>query len=59
MDILKTFSEQEIINRIAWLENEIDTYLEFDLLTEHFEIELNSLKNDLSRLHNINPEKVH
>ena len=59
MDILKTFSEQEIINRIAWLENEIDTYREFDLLTEHFEIELNSLKNDLSRLHNINPEKAH
>ena len=59
MDILKTFSEQEILNHIAWLENEIDTYLEYDLQTQHFEMELNSLKKDLSRLHNINPEKAH
>ena len=58
MDILKTFSEQEIINHIAWLENEIDVYNEYDLQSQHFEIELNSLKEILSRLHN-NPEKLH
>ena len=43
MDILKAFSEQEILNHIAWLENEIDTCLEYDLPTQHLESELNSL----------------
>ena len=59
MDILKTFSEQEILNHLAWLENEIDVYHEYDLLTQNFEMELKSLKKDFSHPHNINSEKAH
>ncbi|MBT4484351.1 MAG: hypothetical protein HOC71_11825 [Candidatus Latescibacteria bacterium] len=59
MDILKTFSEQEIIKHIAWLENEIDVYKECDLQSQHYEIELNSLKEVLSRLHKNNTEKLY
>ena len=37
------FSQQEILKRIAWLENEIDTYFLLDLPTQHLESELKNL----------------
>ena len=45
MNILtKKFSQQEILKHIAWLENEIDNCLLFDLPTHHLESDLNSIK---------------
>ena len=59
VDILTNiFSQKEILKHIAWLENEIDTCLLFDLPTHNLESDLNFIKEVLCPNKTVKPNKT-